>query len=160
LAGESIMTNEVQAMIGTMAEPVIMEVERGAIRRYADAVGDDNPLFHEVEFAKSAGYDDIICPPGFWGWAIKGKATIGGGLSMVGAVLVKAGLFRILDGGVDQEFYIPIRAGDTLTAYAKIADIREREGKAGKMVFTTIETTYLNQNGDKVAVNRATIIAR
>jgi len=153
------MTDEVKAMIGTMAEPVIMEVERGAIRRYADAVGDDNPLFHDVEFAKNAGYEDMICPPGFWGWAIKGKAVIGG-LSMVGAVLVKAGLFRILDGGVDQEFYIPIRAGDTLTAYSKIADIREREGKAGKMVFTTVETTYLNQNGDKVAVNRATIIAR
>ena len=159
MAGESMMTNDIKAMIGTMAEPVIMEVERGALRRYADAVGDDNPLFHEVEFAKSAGYEDLICPPGFWGWPIKGRATIGG-LSMVGAVLVKAGLFRILDGGVDQEFYIPIRAGDTLTATAKIADIREREGKTGKMVFTTVETTYLNQNGDKVAVNRATIIAR
>jgi len=116
-------------------------------------------LFHEVEDAKAAGYEDLICPPGFWGWPIKGRATIGG-MSIVGAVLIKAGLWRILDGGVDQEFYIPIRAGDILTAYSKIADIREREGKAGKMVFTTVETTYLNQNGDTVAVNRATIIAR
>ncbi len=153
------MTDEIKAMIGTLSEPVIMEVGRVAIRRYADAVGDENPLFHEVEDAKAAGYEDIICPPGFWGWPIKGRATIGG-MSIVGAVLVKAGLFRILDGGVDQEFYIPIRAGDILTAYSKIADIREREGKAGKMIFTTVETTYLNQNGDTVAVNRATIIAR
>lgn len=159
MADESIMTDEIKAMIGTLSEPVIMEVGRVAIRRYADAVGDDNPLFHEVEDAKAAGYEDLICPPGFWGWPIKGRATIGG-MSIVGAVLVKAGLFRILDGGVDQEFYIPIRAGDILTAYSKIADIREREGKAGKMVFTTVETTYLNQNGDTVAVNRATIIAR
>lgn len=159
MADESIMTDEIKAMIGTLSEPVIMEVGRVAIRRYADAVGDENPLFHEVEDAKAAGYEDIICPPGFWGWPIKGRATIGG-MSIVGAVLVKAGLFRILDGGVDQEFYIPIRAGDILTAYSKIADIREREGKAGKMIFTTVETTYLNQNGDTVAVNRATIIAR
>lgn len=159
MADESIMTDEIKAMIGTLSEPVIMEVGRVAIRRYADAVGDDNPLFHEVEDAKAAGYEDLICPPGFWGWPIKGRATIGG-MSIVGAVLIKAGLWRILDGGVDQEFYIPIRAGDTLTAYSKIADIREREGKAGKMVFTTVETTYLNQNGDTVAVNRATIIAR
>ncbi len=159
MADESILTDEIKAMIGTLSEPVIMEVGRVAIRRYADAVGDDNPLFHEVEDAKAAGYEDLICPPGFWGWPIKGRATIGG-MSIVGAVLVKAGLFRILDGGVDQEFYIPIRAGDILTAYSKIADIREREGKTGKMVFTTVETTYLNQNGDTVAVNRATIIAR
>lgn len=159
MADESILTDEIKAMIGTLSEPVIMEVGRVAIRRYADAVGDDNPLFHEVEDAKAAGYEDIICPPGFWGWPIKGRATIGG-MSIVGAVLVKAGLFRILDGGVDQEFYIPIRASDILTAYSKIADIREREGKTGKMIFTTVETTYLNQNGDTVAVNRATIIAR
>ncbi|MGB2800102.1 MAG: MaoC family dehydratase N-terminal domain-containing protein [Dehalococcoidia bacterium] len=159
MADESILTDEIKAMIGTLSEPVIMEVGRVAIRRYADAVGDDNPLFHEVEDAKAAGYEDLICPPGFWGWPIKGRATIGG-MSIVGAVLVKAGLFRILDGGVDQEFYIPIRAGDILTAYSKIADIREREGKTGKMIFTTVETTYLNQNGDTVAVNRATVIAR
>lgn len=159
MADESILTDEIKAMIGTLSEPVIMEVGRVAIRRYADAVGDDNPLFHEVEHAKAAGYEDLICPPGFWGWPIKGRATIGG-MSIVGAVLVKAGLFRILDGGVDQEFYIPIRAGDILTAYSKIADIREREGKTGKMIFTTVETTYLNQNGDTVAVNRATVIAR
>ncbi|MCK4723141.1 MAG: MaoC family dehydratase N-terminal domain-containing protein [Dehalococcoidia bacterium] len=159
MADESILTDEIKAMIGTLSEPVIMEVGRVAIRRYADAVGDDNPLFHEVEDAKAAGYEDIICPPGFWGWPIKGRATIGG-MSIVGAVLVKAGLFRILDGGVDQEFYIPIRAGDILTSYSKIADIREREGKTGRMIFTTVETTYLNQNGDTVAVNRATIIAR
>ena len=159
MADESILTDEIKAMIGTLSEPVIMEVGRVAIRRYADAVGDDNPLFHEVEDAKAAGYEDLICPPGFWGWPIKGRATIGG-MSIVGGVLIKAGLWRILDGGVDQEFYIPIRAGDILTAYSKIADIREREGKAGKMVFTTVETTYLNQNGDTVAVNRATIIAR
>ena len=159
MADESILTDEIKAMIGTLSEPVIMEVGRVAIRRYADAVGDDNPLFHEVEDAKAAGYEDLICPPGFWGWPIKGRATIGG-MSIVGAVLIKAGLWRILDGGVDQEFYIPIRAGDILTAYSKIADIREREGKTGRMVFTTVETTYLNQNGDTVAVNRATIIAR
>lgn len=158
MAEGSGATDEVKAMIGTMSEPIVMEMERGAIKRYADSVGDDNPLFNDVQYARDAGYDDILCPPGFWGWPMKGRAV--GGLMMVAPVLVKAGLFRILDGGVDQEFYIPIQAGDILTAYSKIADIREREGKTGKMVFTTVETTYLNQNGDKVAVNRATIIAR
>ncbi|MDY6918314.1 MAG: MaoC family dehydratase N-terminal domain-containing protein [Chloroflexota bacterium] len=158
MAEGSVMTDEVKAMIGTMSEPIIMEVERGPIRRYCEAVGDDNPLFLDVQYAKDAGYDDIVCPPGFWGWPTKG-ATLGG-LAMVAPVLFKAGLFRILDGGVDQEFYIPIQAGDVLIAYSKIADIREREGKTGKMVFTTVETVYLNQNGNKVAVSRSTIIAR
>ena len=158
MAEGSAITSEIKAMIGTMSEPILMEVERGAIKRYAESVGDDSPLFHDVEYCKHTRYGDLICPPGFWGWPIKARSI--GGMAMVGPVLAKAGLWRILDGGVDQEFYIPIKAGDVLTAYSKISDIREREGKAGKMVFTTVETTYLNQNGDKVAVSRATIIAR
>jgi len=39
-------------------------------------------------------------------------------------------------------------------------DIREREGKAGKMVFTILETTYINQDGQLVAKERKTTIQR
>jgi len=156
---EAGIPDEVKAMIGTMTEPMIMEVERGSIRRYADAIDDTNPLFRDAEYAKNSRYGEIICPPGFFGWPLKG----GGLEQMMGMLMpamMKTGLFRILDGGVDYEFFVPVRAGDILTSYAKVADIREREGKSGKMMFTTIEQTYLNQNGDKVAVARSTIIAR
>jgi hydroxyacyl-ACP dehydratase HTD2-like protein with hotdog domain len=101
----------------------------------------------------------MICPIGFFGWPIKG----GGLEQMMGTIMpamMKAGLFRILDGGVDYEFFIPIHAGDILTSVGKIADIREREGKSGKMMFIIMEQTYLNQNSDKVAIASATIIAR
>lgn len=158
MAEASVLNDEIKAMIGTMSEPIIMEVERGAIRRYADAVGDSNPLFHDVEYARNSRYREIICPPGFWGWPIKGDALAA--LAMITPVLIQTGLFRILDGGVNQEFYLPIRAGDILTAYSKIADITEKAGKTGSMLFITIETTYLNQNADKVGVSTATIIAR
>ena len=151
--------DELKAMVGTMTEPIIIEVERGAIRRYADAVDDQNPLFRDVEYAKNSRYGEIICPPGFFGWPIKG----GGLEKMMGVIMpamFKAGLFRVLDGGVDQEFFLPIHAGDVLTCYGKIADIREREGRSGKMLFVTLEDTYLNQNGDVVAKARSTLIAR
>jgi len=156
---EAGISDEIKAMIGTMTEPSIMEVERGAIRRFADAIGDPNPLYKDIEYAKNSRYGEMVCPIGFFGWPIKG----GGLEQMMGMIMpamIKAGLFRILDGGVDYEFFIPIHAGDTLTSYGKVADIREREGKSGKMLFITMEQTYLNQNGDKAAVARATIIAR
>lgn len=156
---EAGIPEEVKAMIGTTTEPIIMEVERGAIRRYADAIDDSNPLFRDVEHAKKSRYGEIICPPGFFGWPLKG----GGLEQMMGTIMpamMKAGLFRILDGGVDYEFFLPVRAGDILTSYGKLADVREREGRTGKMLLITLESTYLNQNGDKVAVARSTIIAR
>jgi acyl dehydratase len=156
---EAGIPDELKAMIGTMTEPIIMEVERGAIRRYADAVDDHNPLFRDVEYAKNTKYGEVICPPGFFGWPMKGN-PLESLMGLVTPALLKTGLFRILDGGVDQEFYLPIRAGDVLTAYGKVADIREREGKSGKMLFVTLEMTYLNQNGDLVSKARSTIIAR
>jgi len=151
--------DEIKAMIGTTTEPAIMEVERGAIRRFADAIDDPNPLYRDVEYARNSKYGEIICPIGFFGWPLKG-----GGLEQMMntlmPVMMKAGLFRILDGGIEYEYFLPVRAGDILTSYGKIADIREREGKSGKMLFMILEQTYWNQNSDKVAIARSTIIAR
>lgn len=156
---EAGIPDEIKALIGTTTEPVIMEVERGAIRRFADAIEDPNPLYRDVEYAKNSRYGEIICPIGFFGWPLKG-GSLEQMMNTLMPAMTKAGLFRILDGGIEYEYFLPIRAGDTLTCYGKIADIREREGKSGKMLFMTLEQTYLNQNGDKVAIARATIIAR
>ncbi len=154
----SAITDELRSMIGMATEPVIMEVERGAIRRYADAIGDPNPLFSDVEYARNSRYGEVICPPGFFGWPLKrgGMMEL---LGTIGGALFRAGVPRILDGGVDYEFFLPIRAGDILTSHGKFADFREREGRTGKMLFITMETTYLNQNGDLVAKARSTLIA-
>lgn len=155
------ITDELKAMIGIiMAEPTIIEVERGAIRRYADAIDDPNPLYRDVEYAKNSGYGELICPPGFFGWPVKA----GGGpmwiLDTFGDPLSRAGFPRILDGGIEYEFFIPIRAGDILTSYIKVADITERAGRTGNMLLVTLETTYLNQNGDIVAKARSSLIGR
>jgi acyl dehydratase len=82
-------------------------------------------------------------------------------MSKVFGTLIEAGLFRILDGGVEYDFYLPVRAGDTLTWYARFADAKERVGKDGaKMIFITMELTFINQNGDAVAKRRQTFLAR
>lgn len=156
---EAGIPDELKAMIGTTTGAMVMEVERGAIRRFADAIDDPNPLYQDAEYARNSRYGEVICPIGFFGWPLKG-----GGLeqtmNMLMPVMMKAGLFRILDGGVDYEYFLPIRAGDVLTAVGKFANIRVREGKSGNMLFMTIEQTYFNQNGDTVAIARQTIIAR
>lgn len=154
------ITDELKAMIGTMiSEPGILEVERGAIRRYADAIDDPSLLYRDVEYAKNSRYGELICPPGFFGWPVKAGGVMSG-LSTWGDPLARAGFPRILDGGIEYEFFVPIRAGDTLTSYAKVADITERAGRTGNMLIVTQETTYINQNGDIVAKARSMLIGR
>lgn len=153
----SILTDELKKLIGVPVDPTIYKVEEGAIFRYAEAIGDPNPLFNDVEYAKNSRYGGITCPPGFTGWALKGKMRI----TEIFDKLIKAGAPpRILDGGVEFEFFIPIGVGDTLVATSKIVEMVEKESKAGKMLITTVETTYINQNGDTVLISRQPIINR
>jgi acyl dehydratase len=155
----SLISEKITSMLGQVSPPAVLKVEEGSIIRYADSIDDPNPLYRDAEYARNSRYGNIICPPGFFGWPAKGGGLEAGELmgKVLGAVF-ESGMVRILDGGVDYDFYLPVRAGDTLVVYGKFADARERVGKSGKMLFLTMEQTYLNQNGDMVAKQRATLI--
>ena len=156
----SAITDAIRAMVGVMADPVVMEVEAGAIKRFCQAVGDSNPLFIDAEHAKNGPHGGVICPPGFFGWPAKPAPMFSGPMASMMGEFAKAGFPGVLDGGIDFEFFQPIHPGDVLVSSAKIADIYEREGKTGKSLFGVIETTYTNQNGDVVARGRMTLIGR
>ena len=161
-----MIPEEVTKLMGKTGDIMIMDVEKGAIKRYADAVGDYNPLYWDEEYAKNSRYGSIIAPPGFFGWPTRRTGatptfpTFAKLLDEAAATLAQAGYNRALDGGIVYEFFQPIRAGDILTALPRIASVSEREGKSGKMLFSIIETTYTNQNGDLVAKARHTMIYR
>ena len=155
MAEGSIITDELKKLIGVPGEPIVFKVEEGAIQRYAQAIGDPNPVFNDIENAGKNKYGRLICPPGFTGWPIKGGISV---FKLVDS-LIKAGApARLLDGGVELEFLEPIGAGDVLTATTKIASITERETKMGKTMFTTVETAFVSQK-EKVALkSRSTLI--
>lgn len=144
--------------IGKVDPPTIKEVEKGAIRRYAEAVGDPNPLYCDDEYAKKSRYGSIIAPPGFFGWATRPMSASEGLIGLMEALIV-GGFAGILDGGMAYDFYLPVRAGDTLVASPKVKDVTEKEGKT-RMMIVRFETTYFNQNGDLVARSYHTLIGR
>lgn len=136
-------------------------VEKGAIQRFADAVDDPNPLYYDEEYARKSKYGTIITPPGFFGWP--DKQTRGSALNIdipAGLVveLEKAGylLSNALDGGIEYEFFLPVRAGDVLSATTTVKNLRERSG----MVFIILQMAYMNQNGELVATSEANLILR
>jgi len=155
MAEGSLITEELRKLIGVPSEPIIFKVEEGAIQRYAQAIGDPNPLYNDIDYARKSKHGRLMCPPGFTGWPVKGGISV---FKLVDT-LVKAGAPpRLLDGGVEFEFFEPVGAGDTLVATTKIVDISEKETKMGKTMFTTLETTFLNQNGNVALKSRSTLI--
>lgn len=158
-----MIPEEAKQFIGRTEPPIIRHVEKGAIRRYAEAVGNDNPLYFDQEYAKKSSYGGIIAPPGFFGWPTKTPCSCTGLADIVGelqAALARGGFPRILDGGISYEFFFPVRAGDILVASHRVTNLTEKEGKSGNMIICNFETTYVNQNGDVVAKALQTFIAR
>jgi acyl dehydratase len=158
-----MIPEEAKQFIDRTDPPIIRHVEKGAIRRYAEAVGNDNPLHYDEEYARKTKYGGIIASPGFWGWPTRTPSSSTGLAEIVGelqAALAKGGFPRILDGGISYDFFLPVRAGDVLVASPKVTGLSEKEGKSGSMIICNFETTYVNQNGDMVAKSYQTFIAR
>jgi acyl dehydratase len=140
------VTDEARKQIGKVTESRTLEVERGAIRRFAEAIGDSNPLFNSDSEARKSRFGGMIAPPTFC-------RSLGMAIPDVKLDMPTA---RGLDGGSDWEYLHPIRPGDRISVQSKLVDLRESDGRLGPMVFTTIETTYTNQFGEVCVIQRST----
>jgi len=154
-----MVPDEFKQFIGRLDPPHVKVVERGAIRRYAEAVGDDDPLYHDLEYARELGHADIPAPPGFFGWTVGTVPPLEAVMGLMTAV-VNAGYYRILDAGMSFDIFLPVRAGDMLVASPRVADVEEKQGKSGTMIMCSFETAYMNQNGDVVAKSFQKVICR
>ena len=153
MAEESVITDEMRSVVGVESPPSVFEIEREPIRRWAEAIGDSNPLYRDEEYARKKGYRSIIAPPGFvaqYAFPVKSGGT---------RRAFKNPFTRNLNGGNEFEFFKPVQAGDIITSTGKLTEIFERKGRLGTMLFVIYETTYKNQDGDVVARQRTTGIS-
>ena len=140
---------ELKDKVGAVWQSRVYEIEKGMIRRFAQAIGDLNPLWQDEEYARKTKYGGIIAPPTF-------MATLG--LEQIQQLLASAPSETSLHGSTELECYQPVRAGDVVTATTRIADFRQRQGKMGTMTFVTFDITYENQRGELVGRCRQMVI--
>jgi len=131
------------------------EVEKVKIREFANAIGDKNPVYYDEKAANEEGFKGLALPPSF-----PIVFSLAGGLMTVVLEDLKVDLVKALHGGQQYEYFKPVKPGDIVTGKIRIADVFEKTGKAGTMDFIIIETTYTNQNGEKVLVDTNTLIQR
>jgi acyl dehydratase len=155
MAEGSLINEALKKLIGVPSEPIVFKVEEGAIQRYAQAMGDPNPLYNDPDFAKRSKYGRLMAPPGFTGWSVKGELPI---FELFDSLTEAGAPPRLLDGGVEFEFFEPIGAGDVLTATIKVANMAERETKLGKTLFTVVEITFVNQDEEVTLKSWSTLV--
>ena len=127
------------------------EVGREKIREYARAVGEDDPIHHDRDAAREAGFRDVVAPPMF--------AVVYSTGAMAPAVLdpeVGINLTLMVHGGQEFVWSEPVCAGDTIITEARVKDIFERDGKT----FYVFESVSHNGQGQEVVRGTWTNIVR
>ena len=139
-----------RSVLRVESSPISYEVEKGAIRKFAEAIGDEDPMYYDEQAAQALGFKSLVAPPTF-------LCTFRA--QELPDLKIQFGRVR-LNGGNEYEYFQPIYAGDTISVTAKYADVAERTGRTGSMVFIITELTYRNQRGEVVAIGRNTGIMR
>ncbi|MBI4246425.1 MAG: MaoC family dehydratase N-terminal domain-containing protein [Candidatus Rokubacteria bacterium] len=158
----TLLTEELKRWIGrevTYTAPE--ELGPAAIRYFAVALDDDNPLYRDEAFARATRHGGLIAPPTLvceTNQYMTGAPDEHGYIGHAWALPLPSR--RFIRGGNDYEFHQPVRPTDRLTVRWRIADIYERETRQGPLLFVVSEARYLNQHGRLLAVNRETNIYR
>jgi acyl dehydratase len=128
------------------------EVSRELIRRFADAIGDTNPAYTDVEAAQALGHPDVIAPPTF-------LTTLGFRFTLDGPIADPTlGLNYALVVHGEQRFvhHRPVHAGDVLTVTSSVTEIRD----AGGNEVMTMKTAVTDSSGAPVNDQYSTLVSR
>ena len=131
--------DRLRSRIGVEGPPHTATVEAGHVRRFAEAIGDPDPR-----------------------WTREAPPTFLVALAPVSLHLSEAEEYGKgwLNGGNRFEYFAPVMVGDEITATGRIAEVYEKSGSTGTLLFIVFETDYVNQRGELVARLRGTTIRR
>jgi acyl dehydratase len=136
--------------VGRTSAPLVYDVERGHIRRFADAVGDPNPIYRDDEAARAAGHPAIPAPPTFAAALRPNDPREGLDIDWK----------KLLHGEQEITLHRPLYAGDRLTVVGRIAEAGVKETKSGLMDTLVVEAVGSDAAGAPVFTSRSTVLVR
>ncbi len=140
-----------RSLIGAWAEPFIVEVEKGAIRRFADSIGDPNPLYRDEAYARRHGYASVVAPPTF---------PISFRPPKEPAWSVDLDRRRILAGEMSFAYMRPVVAGMVLECRVQFVGVEDKQGRKGRMELMLQEMTGVEASFGTVFTHRRTTLYR
>ncbi|SBT54948.1 MaoC family dehydratase N-terminal domain-containing protein [Micromonospora narathiwatensis] len=132
--------------------PITVTVERGRLRSFANAIGQTDPVYVDLDAARQAGHPDLPVPPTFFFSLEMEGPDPWGYLAELGV-----DLRRVLHGEQSFTYHSMMHAGDTVALRTRIDDVYAKRG--GALEFLVRRTDVI-RDGDLVAEATSVIVVR
>jgi len=155
------LPEEALALIGVKKTRRVLVTVRD-IKRFAQAIGERNPVHYDEEYARCSRHGTIVAPPLFC-QSLTFDDVSPSELAPDGSPVelnVPIPAQRAMGGGSEYVIHRLVRAGETLTVTSQLKSLYTKQGKNGLLYFIVVETAFTDERGDAVATENATYIKR
>jgi acyl dehydratase len=139
------------ALLGKAYPSLHYEVGREKLREFAVAVGETDPLYHDLAVARAAGFPDLPAVPTF-----PVVLSMRAGRAAYDDPELGVDYSRLVHGEQEFSYQRPVMAGDSLVATPTVVGIRSR----GRHETLTIETAITTEAGELVCTARSMVVIR
>ena len=132
------------------------------IKRFAQAIGERNPIHYDEEYARCSRHGTIVAPPLFC-QTLTFDDVSPSELSPDGApaeLNVPIPAQRAMGGGSEYTVHRLVRAGEVITVTSQLKNLYTKQGRNGLLYFIVVETAFSDEHGEPVAIETATYIKR
>lgn len=171
----ALLTDAVRAYIGvaTPTETAADPVEQGEVRRFTQAIMDDDPDYRP-DAPRDNRCGGPVAPPLFpnhavrRGWGTPDQLTLraadpdfdGAGTQTALPAIEPLRGVPVLNGGAEFEVFRFARHGERVQVTQRYADIVEKESSKGAMLLVTVEAEFRTTEGELLLRARRTILRR
>jgi len=136
-----------EAFVGLRSEPVKNLVERGPVRRFAEAIVDPSPLYTDEGVATGSRYGRLLAPPTF------PRTFDYGRIEDLG--LPDAGLIH---GEFTISYERPLLVGDEVLCSMQLRDSYDKRGRRGLLGFLVFERTGEDPDGERIFTTNDVVV--
>ncbi|MGW6655916.1 MaoC family dehydratase N-terminal domain-containing protein [Rhodococcus sp. NPDC055024] len=140
------------SLVGTRTEEFSTSAERGRLQFFAEATGQTDPLYRDLDAARAGGHPDLPIPPTFFFCLEMDNPNRSDFLTQLGV-----DVRTILHGGQKFTYHAPAHAGDVLTFWTEVTDVSSKKGGALQFI---VRDTHVGVAGKPVATLTSTIVVR
>jgi len=133
--------------IGKQSNKVKNVVERGAVKKFAEAIGDLHPIYFDEDAGRLSRYKNNIAPPTF-------PRVFDYGV-IEGLNLPNKGLIH---GEQTFHYVRPLFVEEEIYCYSIVKKYFEKKGKFGEMGFLVLESYGEEETGSTIFSSTSTIV--